>query len=364
VPIRQSRDGCCTSKGEIMTQHIALVLVLTSSLNASAFGQTIKTASSLNGATLKAFSYFEQIQDQQFDDDLRRIRPAQLAPELRARVLDMLPKDDLVRLSAQGPAEQMNLLCPVPILLSATRLSLAQASKKPEPAENSNDVVALSDKGAAYVEAGHYTKAIEAYKQVIRLRPDCAEAHLNLGLVYSLTRQYKESIGAYKQAILLKPDFARAHNALGIAYDKSGRYQEATLSFGQAIQINPRYFDALNNLGLTQVKSGRYKQAIESFSRAVSIKADFADAHYNLRGAYYKTGQNKRAIEARKRTIELQPNLADAHFLLGVVYLAAKNNDAALEQYRLLKTLAPDLATTLLSQVYKDRIVTINKDRF
>ena len=30
----------------------------------------------------------------------------------------------------------------------------------------------------------HYNKAIEAYKQTIRLKPDDAEAHYNLGVTY------------------------------------------------------------------------------------------------------------------------------------------------------------------------------------
>lgn len=88
-----------------MPQHIALVVVLVCALNASAFGQTIKTSSSLNGATLKALSYFEQVENQQIEDYLRRIRPVQLAPELRTKVLNMLSKDDLVKPSAQGLAK-------------------------------------------------------------------------------------------------------------------------------------------------------------------------------------------------------------------------------------------------------------------
>jgi len=80
-----------------MVKHIALAVLLFFTMSTSALSQTtIKTNSTSNTATLKAFAYFEQIRDQQFDDFLRSIRPSALTPELRERVLNMLPKADLV----------------------------------------------------------------------------------------------------------------------------------------------------------------------------------------------------------------------------------------------------------------------------
>ncbi len=51
---------------------------------------------------------------------------------------------------------------------------------------------------------------IEAYKQAIRINPDDADAHFNLGNAYGSSGMYKEEIEAYKQAIRIDPDFAYA----------------------------------------------------------------------------------------------------------------------------------------------------------
>ncbi len=40
---------------------------------------------------------------------------------------------------------------------------------------------------------------IEAYKQAIRINPDDAEAHTNLGLAYNNLGMYKEAIESFKQ---------------------------------------------------------------------------------------------------------------------------------------------------------------------
>ena len=47
---------------------------------------------------------------------------------------------------------------------------------------------------------------------------------------------FKEAIVAYKQAIRIKPDDAEAHNNLGIAYRKSGMHIEAIEALKQSIR--------------------------------------------------------------------------------------------------------------------------------
>ena len=63
-----------------------------------------------------------------------------------------------------------------------------------------------------------YIKAIDTYKQAIRINPDYVNAHCNLGFCYGALGNYIEAIGAYKQAIRIKPDFAFAHYNLGLCY--------------------------------------------------------------------------------------------------------------------------------------------------
>ena len=63
-----------------------------------------------------------------------------------------------------------------------------------------------------------YSKAIEAYKQTIRINPDDAIAHCNLGFAYDQLGFHEEAREAYIQAIRIDPDYAEAHYSLGVAY--------------------------------------------------------------------------------------------------------------------------------------------------
>ena len=92
-------------------------------------------------------------------------------------------------------------------------------------------------------------ETIEALKQAVKINPDYAKAHYNLGLAYGNLGMHKEEIEAYKQAIRIDPDYAKAHNNLGLAYGKSGKYKEAIEAFKQAIRINPDNTEAHYYLG-------------------------------------------------------------------------------------------------------------------
>ena len=66
--------------------------------------------------------------------------------------------------------------------------------------------------------ASDWEESIESYKQATRINPDDADAHFNLGYVYSESGMYKEAIESYKQAIRINPDYADAHCCLGLIY--------------------------------------------------------------------------------------------------------------------------------------------------
>jgi tetratricopeptide (TPR) repeat protein len=72
--------------------------------------------------------------------------------------------------------------------------------------------------GIACFESGQYDKAIEPFMRALKLKPDYAEAHNNLGAVYHKLRLYEKAIDSYREAIRIKPDFADAYLNIGLVY--------------------------------------------------------------------------------------------------------------------------------------------------
>jgi len=95
----------------------------------------------------------------------------------------------------------------------------------------------------------------------------------------------------YEEAIRINPNLAEAHNNLGNAFVKLGEYDKAEKEYKEAIRINPNLAEAYNNLGVLLVANQeiynettleKYDEAEEKFKKAIEINPDFAEPHYNL----------------------------------------------------------------------------------
>jgi tetratricopeptide (TPR) repeat protein len=80
---------------------------------------------------------------------------------------------------------------------------------------------------AAAAGPAELAKAIAEYREAIRLKPDYAEAHNNLGNALAGKGQLDKAIAEFREAIRLKPDYPLAHCNLGHALRQQGRFEEA-----------------------------------------------------------------------------------------------------------------------------------------
>ncbi|MFH1230364.1 MAG: tetratricopeptide repeat protein [Planctomycetota bacterium] len=201
---------------------------------------------------------------------------------------------------------------------------------------------AYFDVGSTYGRAENYPKAIESYKEAIRLKPDYAEAYFWLGFTYGNLGDNQKAIESYKQVIRIEPDNVKAHFNLGCAYGNLGDDQKVIESFKQVIRIESDNAKAHFNLGFAYRNLGDDQKAIESFKQVIRIEPDNAEAHYNLGFAYGKLVDNQKAIESYKEAIRIKPDYAEAHFCLGQIYDLIGDHQKAIEPYKEVIRLKPD----------------------
>ena len=63
-------------------------------------------------------------------------------------------------------------------------------------------------------QVGRIPEAIEHLEHALRVEPDFAEAHYNLGVALEQMGRIEAAIGHYEQALRIKPDYAEARNSL------------------------------------------------------------------------------------------------------------------------------------------------------
>ncbi len=91
-------------------------------------------------------------------------------------------------------------------------------------------------------------EAIGQFQEAIRLKPNFAEAHNNLGNALNLNGQITEAINQYREAVRLKPDYPDARLSLALALQHQGQTADAIAQYREALRVNPDYIDAANNL--------------------------------------------------------------------------------------------------------------------
>jgi tetratricopeptide (TPR) repeat protein len=73
--------------------------------------------------------------------------------------------------------------------------------------------------------------------KAVRLDPTLADAHLQLGILYSSLPDFRKAIASYQRAIAAGPDLAEAHYRLAQAYQRTGEQLKARAEFDLYAQL-------------------------------------------------------------------------------------------------------------------------------
>lgn len=135
-----------------------------------------------------------------------------------------------------------------------------------------------------------------------------------LGNAYYNLEQYDRAIQAYKEALRIQPEDADAWENLGAAYVNLNQYNQAIQALGVALRIQPVNADAWSYLGRSYFGLKQYDQAVQAFIERVRIESEDAKAWYCLGLAYYFQGQRDKVREIYQTLRKLNPALAEEYF--------------------------------------------------
>ncbi|MCH7551375.1 MAG: tetratricopeptide repeat protein, partial [Proteobacteria bacterium] len=124
----------------------------------------------------------------------------------------------------------------------------AKNQKRSRPAAVS-DLQALLQEGLRAHQAGQLTDAEAAYRRVLGLDADHADANHLLGVIAHQVGDHRAAVELIGTAIRHNPTDAAYHCNLGNALHELGRLDEAAASQRQAIALKDDYAKAHNNLG-------------------------------------------------------------------------------------------------------------------
>ena len=137
-----------------------------------------------------------------------------------------------------GNSTAKNLTTPPTSPESTETVSKAGSKPSSEAEKNYNA-------GVAFYESGKFDKAISAFTESNRLKPNDPQTQYMLGMVYWKTSAYEDALESFKLAVQLKPDWAEAYFRLGQTYYVLGEKKETNEAYRKLLELKSPLADKL-----------------------------------------------------------------------------------------------------------------------
>jgi tetratricopeptide (TPR) repeat protein len=216
-------------------------------------------------------------------------------------------------------------------------------------------------------QQGDYAAAADAYRAFLKLRPDEAGAHSNLGAVLVKLGRYDEAIAEYQTAEKLLPGEPRIGLNLALAYEKSGRLQEAARKLESVRSAAPQEKQVTLLLADCNLQMGENDRVIEllqpleqdepadlaiaymlgtALIRKQRIEegqvlldhilrnGDSPEVRFLLGTRFYESGDYPAAVKELAGAVELNPKLPQLQSYYGLALLNTGDPEAAAAAFR------------------------------
>jgi tetratricopeptide (TPR) repeat protein len=133
---------------------------------------------------------------------------------------------------------------------------------------------------------GDLRTATSKYEAIVRMRPQMAEAHANLGNLYYQQGQTERAKAAYQKAIRIKPDLAGPYFFLGVITFGEHDYAGALRHLQRAQALETSNVLIHSYLGYTHYARSSFRDAAVELEKAMALDGADIDLLYHLSKSY------------------------------------------------------------------------------
>jgi adenylate cyclase len=178
-------------------------------------------------------------------------------------------------------------------------------------------------------------KAMELFKKAIALDDTFAEAHGNLGFLYSMTKQHDKAIAQAEKAVALNPNSAWAHFMVGKTLFFAGRCEESIPEYKKAIRLNPiPPNNYLWSIGLSYAYTEDYEQAMFWCEKGVRREPNDLLARIMMTVVYSLSGRDEEARVQAAEVLRIQPKFTVKGFEKKLTYKRKEDGEKFLNALR------------------------------
>lgn len=196
---------------------------------------------------------------------------------------------------------------------------------------------------------GDWNRAASEIAAAAEEAPDDALAWFLLGEFRARDGETGPAVEAYRQVLRVRPDFPRAQAALGRALLRAGQPAEAHRWLSRAVSSDPRVGDWWEDLGAAAFAIGLYPEALRHLNQAVAL-GERSESLRELRALVLaRLGHYKEAVAGLRHAVKRTPR--DPLLLNNLAYCLAGDGqlEDALHYYLRAAALAPADTELLLN---------------
>ncbi|MGO9261514.1 MAG: protein kinase domain-containing protein [Bryobacteraceae bacterium] len=209
--------------------------------------------------------------------------------------------------------------------LSEDKAALTLAGKNAQLAlrYNPNSATGVFSQAVVYLYSGEIQSAIDTIGRALELDPGNPRILLYKASAFRDLDRAGEEEEAYREILKDRPNYWPASNELGRALYRHGKYREAAEAFSEAATVAPKVALPLTNLGAMYLVLGRRGEAAQAFQQSLQ-HAPNELAWLNLGNIEFEDGHYRKALEYYGQARDLKPkddlpwrNIGDCYTMLG-----------------------------------------------
>jgi tetratricopeptide (TPR) repeat protein len=174
--------------------------------------------------------------------------------------------------------------------------------------------IAENNLGNALMKMQQPYAAEQHFIAAVRLIPELASAHYNLGIVLQEQNRTVEAARQYGLALRFSADhseMAQAHNNLGVLFLQTKDFVAAGKEFDAAIALNPNEVNSYVGRGIVERQTWQFPAAVADFTRAAALSPS-ASTYFLLGNSLEDIRDYAQAEKAYEAVLQLAPDAADA----------------------------------------------------
>jgi Flp pilus assembly protein TadD len=209
--------------------------------------------------------------------------------------------------------------------------------------------------GLLLAQLGRIEDGTAELRKAIAYAPQNSDAYNALGLAL-MDRQIDESLRMLEKAIELRPDFAEAALNLALAYHRKYGTEREITQLHRVLVLDPRSVVARNILTRRLEETGRFDEALKMALETVQIAPESAEARLFAGKGLLRDGDVPAAIEQLQLATLADPSLVEAHHHLAVALRKLGRQEDASKEFTKAESLRETQHASIAANIQMSQV--------